>query len=187
MNVQNHSKNILMDTENYWGISFPIQLQIKLLNIKAILTKFFGSRDTTLCFQILQVVSAKRAPGAFQASIPHWAAGHETPQPYQGHPVRACPELLDAHGLSHTGNDANHNPSASIQMKYKQWNQRFNMSGQHCYPVTWQYQPFLRHEIPDWPWREGAEDLYTGSNPEQLTMAGFYFDSWKIQQISHIW
>lgn len=51
MNVQNHSKNILMNTEKYWSISFPIQLQIKLLNIKASLAIFFGSRDTTLCFQ----------------------------------------------------------------------------------------------------------------------------------------
>lgn len=151
MNVQNHSKNILMNKENYWSISFPIQLQIKLLNIKASLAKFFGSKDTTLCFQILQVVRASRAPGygAFQASIPHWAAGHKTPQPYQGlqghHPMRACPELLSAHGISHMGNDANHNSNVSIQMKYKQWNQRFNMSGQHCFPVTRQYEPFLRH------------------------------------------
>lgn len=54
--------------------------------------------------------------------------------------------ILGAHRVSHTGNDANHNSSASIQMKYKQRNQRFNMSGQHCYPVTWQYEPFLRYK-----------------------------------------
>lgn len=92
-----------------------------------------------------------------------------------------------AYVISHTGDEARQNGSVSIQKKYKQWNHRCDMSGQHYCLVAWQSKPLMRPEIPDWPWSKVAEDLCTGSKREHLAMPKFHVDSWEIWQILHTW